>query len=92
MSEVAPINGSMIPQRIGPNHASAEHGVATLAPASQDEVEISSVAQALSLMKTMPDIRMDKVTQVRAAIARNEYDTPEKVDWTVDRLMNDVYA
>lgn len=92
MSEVAPINGGMIPQRVAPGHSPAEHGVSTLAPPAQDEVEISSAARAMSLMEGTPDIRMDKVAAVRAAIARNEYETDDKFNKMIDRLMGDVYA
>ncbi|HOW17435.1 MAG TPA: flagellar biosynthesis anti-sigma factor FlgM [Phycisphaerae bacterium] len=92
MSEIAPVNGDMIPQRIGPGHAPREHGVATIAAPAQDEVEISSVAQALSLLENAPDIRVDKVAEVRAAIARGDYETDERIDRTIDRLMVDVYA
>ncbi|MGB9623646.1 MAG: flagellar biosynthesis anti-sigma factor FlgM [Phycisphaerae bacterium] len=92
MSEIAPVNGDMIPQRIGPSHAPREHGVATIAAPAQDEVEISSVAQALSLLEGAPDIRVHKVAAVREAIARGDYETEEKIDRTIDRLMTDVYA
>ena len=91
MSEVGPINGGMVPQRIAPGHLPTEHGVATAAPPAQDEVEISSVARALSMLDAAPDIRMDKVAQVRAQIADGTYDTPEKIDLTINRSMEDLY-
>jgi len=92
MSDVAPVNGGMIPQRISPSHTPSEHDVETIAAPAQDEVQISSVAQALSLLESAPDIRVDKVAEVRAAIARGDYETDEKIDRTIDQLMIDVYA
>jgi flagellar biosynthesis anti-sigma factor FlgM len=92
MSEVAPINGGIIPQRLGQSPPSGEQGVATMTPPAQDEVEISSVARALSLLESAPDVRIEKVAAVRAAIARGDYETDDKINRTIDRLMVDVYA
>jgi negative regulator of flagellin synthesis FlgM len=93
MSEIAPINGNMVPQRVAPGHALSEQAVATMAPpAAQDEVEISSMARALSLLEGAPDIRMDKVASVRAALANGTYETDDKINATIDRLMSDVLA
>jgi hypothetical protein len=39
---------------------------------------------------TDPDIRHDLVARVRQEIAAGEYDTPEKLDRALDRLLNEL--
>ncbi len=39
-----------------------------------------------------PEIREDKVDSIRAAIARDDYETEEKVDWTVDAVLRELEA
>ncbi len=92
MNDVAPINGTLIQQRISASRPEPDTTVATLVADDRDQVEISSVARALSLLESAPDIRMDKVAQAREAIARGEYETPERIDYTVRRLLRDVLA
>jgi hypothetical protein len=56
-----------------------------------DQAEFSALGQALSQIRQMPDVRMDKVLAVREAIARNEYDDPAKLDVAIDRLLEDIH-
>jgi hypothetical protein len=55
-------------------------------------VEISVIARALSAMESIPDVRVDRVTDVRAAIARSDYFSDDKIDFVVKRLIEEVNA
>lgn len=55
----------------------------------QDQVEISETAQMLSRMQ-QPEIRMDKVEKARQAIAQGTYETPDKIEVAVDRILKDL--
>jgi negative regulator of flagellin synthesis FlgM len=63
------------------------------APAKQvkltDRVEFSKVSHLLQTLKAN-DIRADKVADVRAKIAAGTYETSEKLDKAIDRLMDDL--
>ncbi|MGN6370367.1 MAG: flagellar biosynthesis anti-sigma factor FlgM [Phycisphaerae bacterium] len=54
--------------------------------AGTDTVEISDSARYLSELKNLPD-RTDKVQAAKDAIAAGTYETPERINGTVDRLM-----
>lgn len=58
----------------------------------QDQVEISEAAQLLSKMSELPAIRTDKVEQVRQAIQRGDYETPDKIAITADRIFQELTA
>ncbi len=92
MSGIGPVNitGNTPPitaGRGGP--ASIEPSAPTQATGS-DEVEISQHGQLLSQLNTMPDIRQDKVASVREAIASGGYESEEKVDLTIEGLLEDL--
>ena len=79
-------------QPIGPPHKS---------PASQpssrpdstpisDEVEISDAARLVEEARQVPEIRQDRVDAIRVQIAQGTYETPEKLDVAVERLLDEI--
>ena len=56
-----------------------------------DTVEISDSARYLGVIKNLPDIRQDKVAAAREAIASGRFETPERINGTVDRLLEDLF-
>jgi negative regulator of flagellin synthesis FlgM len=53
-----------------------------------DQLEISETGQILSSLSADPSIRADRVAQIRQAIADGTYETQDKLDVTIDRLMD----
>ena len=51
-----------------------------------DSVTLS--IDAVRAAESTADIRFDKVNAIRAAIADGSYDTPEKLDLALDRLLD----
>lgn len=56
----------------------------------QDELQLSDAAQFLDQVEDVPEIRMDKVASVRAQIEAGTYETPEKLDVAIDRLLDEI--
>lgn len=55
---------------------------------TDDQLEISETGQILSSLPPDSAIRADRVAQIRQAIAEGIYETPEKIDQTVGRLLD----
>lgn len=55
--------------------------------APQDEVQISSAARALSQLDAGSQIHEARLAEIRAAIADGSYETPDKLDAAVDKLI-----
>lgn len=56
-------------------------------------VEAPDMAETLRFLEKvsrMPDIRFDKVQQARELIARGDLDTPQRIDGTVRRLLEEL--
>ena len=60
--------------------------------APQDEVEISPVAKKLESLSQMPDVREARLAQIRSAIEAGDYETSEKLEIAVDRLLDNILS
>jgi len=64
--------------------------VEPLAASSEDQVQISPIAKFLSQINELPEIREQKVTDARELIQKGQYETPERIDVAVDRLLAEI--
>ena len=55
-----------------------------------DQLEFSAEAQRITQANSMADIRMDRVNELRAQIADGSYDTPERMEAAVNRLLDEL--
>lgn len=55
-----------------------------------DRLEISEVARLLDKLASVPDIRMDRVAELRALILSGQYETPEKIARTVEKILEEL--
>jgi|YNPMSStandDraft_1061717.scaffolds.fasta_scaffold161393_1 negative regulator of flagellin synthesis FlgM len=53
----------------------------------QDELQISEAAQRLFDAQEVSEIRWDRVREIRAQIAAGTYETPEKLEIALRRLL-----
>ena len=91
MSEISPISQ--------PNPALARIAARRAAQAQQppaqtqraaDSVELSNTARLLSQLKSVPDVRQNLVDRVRAEIDAGTYETEDKLDATIDGILNEI--
>ncbi len=75
----------------GPHTKSAPQKTASPQPISSgDQLDISEAGQAAAKMSEVPDIRSDLVARVRSEIANGTYDTAEKFDVAIDRMLDEI--
>ena len=55
----------------------------------RDQVELSEHARHLAGLKNMSDVRLEKIEAAQAMISSGEYDTPEILAMTADRMLED---
>jgi negative regulator of flagellin synthesis FlgM len=85
----------------GPSQVHGAHGVsgphftqrtqgsqATQASTAVDKVEISAAAEAAMKASETGGVRTDLVNLIRSQIAAGTYDTPEKMDIAMERLLD----
>ncbi len=80
------------PQAIGAPHGARPAQPMTRPEAAQitDEVNISEAAQLVEQVQQLPDIREDRVEAVRQQIAAGTYETGDKLNAAVERLLDEI--
>lgn len=65
---------------------------ATAAQSPKDELEVSPLAQQLDELSrsTTSPMRAARLAQIQAEIAAGTYETPDKLEAAVDRLLDDL--
>ena len=80
------------PQSINAPHAqrSSATGSSRAAANTGDRLEISDAAQLALSIGDIPEIRQDRVDQIRQQIADGSYDTEERMRAALDSLLDEI--
>lgn len=84
------ING---PARVhGAQSIQAPHRAAATKPATAapDQLDLSAEADLVGRVHELPDVRADRVAQIRAEIASGAYETEDRLDAALDRLLDEI--
>ena len=90
--EIFGAGGTQGPQPIYPRLTafSVDAGQTVHAGALRDHVEISPLGQMLDGISQLPEIRHEKVEEIRRQIAVGSYETPEKLELALDRMLDEM--
>lgn len=78
-------------QSIRAPHRPPSVGGAGHAPLSGvDQLDISSEADFVSQARDLPEVRSERVAQIRAQIQSGKYETSEKLDVALERLLDEI--
>ena len=75
------------PHATRPPHESAP---AAPSPTTSDQLDISPAAQEAIRAAEAGDVRHDVVARIRQEIRNGTYETPEKLDQALDRLLDEL--
>ena len=80
------------PQAIRGPHVATEPEPKSASPSvpASDEVEISTAARLIDAVHALPEVRSDRVSAIREEIAAGTYDTDEKLDIALNRLLDEI--
>ena len=85
------VNFVHAPQSVsGPHRAAAPAAPASSSLAEADQLDISASADLASRALDAPGIRADRVAQIRSAIESGAYETDEKLNMALDRLLDEI--
>jgi negative regulator of flagellin synthesis FlgM len=74
----------------GPHPTRAPHTPPRVAPAASDRLDISEAGQLASRLADIPEIRQDLVARVKSQIESGSYETPERLNAAVGRLLDEI--
>jgi negative regulator of flagellin synthesis FlgM len=58
--------------------------------APRDEVEISEAGKMLDNLNRSGEVRAERLAQIKAAIDNDTYETPEKLEQALERLLHEI--
>lgn len=96
MSEIGPIGGGASasgaprPRQIDPAERPGQQAQPRAARRGEDRVEVSALAQSMSRGNQESPVRQDLIDRVRGEIEAGTYDTPERLDAAIDRILREV--
>jgi anti-sigma28 factor (negative regulator of flagellin synthesis) len=85
------VNPPIPPQSVEPVASVARDGGQAALPPAGDVVEISTVARLAAQVHNVPEVRTELVARVKAEIESGVYETQERIDVTVDKLMGEFF-
>jgi anti-sigma28 factor (negative regulator of flagellin synthesis) len=86
------VNPPIPPQSVEPVTTVVRDGGSAALPPTGDVVEISSIAKLAAQVHNIPEVRADLVARVKAEIETGTYETQERIDLTVDRLVDELFG
>ena len=92
--EIYGAGGAQGPQPIYPRLAAfgVDAGQTVQAGTPRDHVEISPLGQMLDGISRLPEIRHEKVEEIRRQIASGTYETSAKLETALDRLIDELHG
>lgn len=73
-----------------PHRAAAPASAPSYSVHASDQLDISPEAELISQVHNLPEIRADRVAELKAAIASGTYETDDKIDAALDRLLDEI--
>ena len=91
MNNIDGISGSRRLRAVGqpPGGSLANIQQSSAAEKKQDKVEISTSALFMSKIAMLPEVRLDKVTQIRGQLAEGTYDLETKLSAAIEKFLED---
>jgi len=91
MANIHGIHPSLAARTIDPVGPASASPAASGPAGVTDTVEISTAAKLAARVRELPPVRAELVERVKTEIAAGDYETPERIEMAVDRLMDELF-
>ena len=86
VSGIGPVSGGSPVRGVTP--ASVQPAQVPTVSVPQDELEISSVGKMMDRLSETPDVRAERIAQIKEAIENGAYDTDEKLEAALSKMFD----
>ncbi|NBX36710.1 MAG: hypothetical protein EBR10_05750 [Planctomycetes bacterium] len=62
----------------------------TTTPSSLDRLADGTVAKHVEAIKSLPDVRADRIAQMKKLIAEGKCDTPERLNAAIEKMLGEL--
>lgn len=89
MPEIGPIGGSGSSRPVDPiKNTRPVHKKETIKSREEDKLEISSDAKIISDVRNLPEVRQDKIEELKAKLQNGEFESQESFNRLADTIRN----
>jgi len=71
-------------------HADTATDSVTTTPSNLDRLADGAVAKHVAAIKALPDVREDRVAQMKKLIADGQCDTPERLNAAIEKMLGEL--
>ena len=81
-----PVRSAVPAASTAPTNPAAPNAAQSPLTSPQDELEISAAGQMLDRLSESPEVRAERIAQIKDAIENGDYDTDEKLEAALSRM------
>ena len=86
VSGIGSVSGATPARAVSPTAPVSQPEAASSVTAPRDELEISSAGKMLDRMSETPEIRAERLAEIKEAIENGAYDTDEKLEAALSKM------
>ena len=88
VSGLGSVGGAGSVRSASPANVTKSPEISTTSTTPKDELELSAAGQALDHLGDSPEVRAERLAQIKEAIDNGSYDTDEKLDVALSRMFD----
>ena len=90
VSGIGPISGATPARAVSPTASVSQPAMTSSVAGPRDELEISSAGKMLDRLSETPELRAERLAQIKEAIENGAYDTDEKLEAALSKMFDSI--
>ena len=86
VSGIGSVSGATPARAVSPTTSVSQPNAGSSVAAPRDELEISSAGKMLDRLSETPEVRAERLAQIKEAIENGAYDTDEKLEAALSKM------
>jgi anti-sigma28 factor (negative regulator of flagellin synthesis) len=90
VSGIGSVSGGVPTRAVSPITSVSQPSTASAVESPRDQLEISSAGKMLDRLSETPEVRADRLAQIKEAIENGAYDTDEKLEAALSKMIDSI--
>ena len=88
VSGIGSVSGGIPTRAVSPTTSVSQPSTASSVESPRDQLEISSAGKMLDRLSETPEVRAERLAQIKDAIENGAYDTDEKLEAALSKMID----
>ena len=90
VSGIGSVSGGIPTRAVSPTTSVSQPSTASSVESPRDQLEISSAGKMLDRLSETPEVRAERLAQIKEAIENGAYDTDEKLEAALSKMIDSI--